>query len=176
MRTNRPSLTFARVRAACLANVAALAPQLVPGGRWTGDWYMVRVPWRDDRQPSLHISRTSARWWDRGYEGDDNGGTLIDLVVRLDRCSLAQAKDRLAGMLGLGPEVAAPVVARPVPRCPVCRHVWHRYSVDDMAAYDKRYCTVSLNMLGEPYPTRFARRLKQRCGPAGKLWEARAHA
>lgn len=190
IRRPRPTVSFAAVRDACLQHVTALAPQMLPGGRWQGDWYWAVVPWRDDRRGSLAISRTTARWRDWGYEDPDNGSTLIDLGARLWGCTAAEAKDRIAGMLGLVPEPAAvhgavPGPVRKPPRCVTCRHVWERFG-DDLAlrhdgggppdvaeAYDRRYCMAITDALEEPVPTRVARRRGRKCGTWGWLHEPR---
>ena len=160
---SHPRVSFAQVREAIAANIESVCSRLLPRGQWRGNWYWAYVPWRDDKSPSLRVSRTSARWWDSGMEESDNGSTLIDLVARLERCSVIEAKDRLASMLGLHGvkyEAAAP---RPKPKCIDCRHVWTRYN--------GRHCTVVLiGMLDEPLPTRTARRTGWVCGPFGKMY------
>lgn len=64
-----------------------------------GSWWKARVPWRDDKNPSLGVHQ-SGQWKDfsRGDRGD-----LVDLMARVDGCTIAEAAVRLAAMMGLQP-------------------------------------------------------------------------
>lgn len=48
-----------------------------------GYYGMYRSPMREDRTPSMKVDYTKNLWIDYGT---GNGGTLIDLVMRLERC------------------------------------------------------------------------------------------
>lgn len=183
--SRRPAFPFSAVRAEAFLRCRELCTRLVPRGVFRGDWYFAKVPWRADDTASLGISLTSGRWRDWGREGDD--GTFIDLLARLDGCSIGDAKDRLAALMGMSgdPQSWKPV-KRARPRCDACRRCWHRYDdtlalrpthhdgpPDAVEAYDKRYCTAVTDMAEEPIPTRVARMRRGRCGPDGKMFAAR---
>ena len=124
------------------------------------------MPWRNDRTPSLGVSLTTGLWRDWGRPGD--GGTVLDLVMRLDNCDLFSGRDILAGILGISdvPGDWRPR-ERPMPKCGDCRHVWKRYPTE-------WGCLMTPDPLTEePMPTVRARRQGWPCGPYGQLFEAR---
>lgn len=154
-------ISFDDVHQAIRNNLRTLGPSLIPGGTVKGNWYFVRVPWRDDSRASLGISLNANYWCDWGMPGDE--GSLIDLVTRLDSCDAITAKNTLAGLLGLDPQ--APSMPRPTrikPRCDQCSHAWQRYP-------GIRYCTLA-TLDDEPRETRLVRRQGQECGPYGALF------
>lgn len=53
-----------------------------------GYYGMYRSPMREDRTPSMKVDYTKNLWIDYGT---GNGGTLIDLVMRLERCDAGEA-------------------------------------------------------------------------------------
>lgn len=153
------------IKTAALAQIESLAPRLLPGGRRNGNWWVARCPWRDDRRPSLHLSLTTTYYRDYGAA---DGGTILDLVMRLDGCSLAEAADTLADMLGLAPSDTPRPVPPPPPSCGTCRHRWLRWPGARHA-----HCTaVLVPMLDEPVPCTTARRSGWACGPLGRLHTA----
>ena len=156
---------FGAVKDAAITQIKTLARELLPQGRCERNRWVSRVPWRDDKKPSLHVYYNTARFQDFG-EGD--GGTIVDLVMRLDACDQMRALETLEGLLGI--DRSKPRPARPaVPKCPQCAHCWRRYS--DEHAADLRYCTL-VTLEGEPVPTRLARRSGWGCGPTGKMFKA----
>lgn len=180
--TPRPTLTT--IRDACREHTETVALRLLPQLRRNGGWLVCKVPWREDTTASLGVSLTTGRWRDWGMPGDD--GTMLDLVMRLDGCSLLEARDRLAGILGLtGDVVVRPRVKPPRVSCKTCRHCWHRYVAGvwpvswraRRSGYagpaDMRYCTAVEMSDGEPAPTRLARRSGWACGKDGKMYEVR---
>lgn len=160
-----PPPDLATVKDAAIRNIRTLAPQIVPGGRINGQWYVARVPWRDDGKPSLYVSLTTGQYKDFARA---ESGTVIDLVMRADGCSLLEARDRLAVLLGIadGPRVRR--VRRVRPKCADCRHAWQRTPA-------ARYCLLLVDSVREePWPTRSVRRSGWACGPDGKLWEKKS--
>lgn len=153
---HKPS--FETVKAAAIAQIQTLAPRLVAGGKTEGNWYVARCPWRADNKPSLGISLTTARFWDRGMA---ETGTIVDLVMRLDNCTALEARDRLAKELGLADGMGIRYRPAKPPKCIGCVHCWQRYP-------SVRYCTA-VTLDDEPIPTRLARRNGWACGPTGKL-------
>ena len=148
--------------------IETLAPKLLPHGQRRGNWWVARCPWRDDKKPSLHLSLTTTYY--RDY-GTSDSGTILDLVMKLDGCSLAAAAETLAGLLGLTEATPRPKRPEP-PRCRTCAHAWDRF---DGARRDRYYCTaVTCFMTGEPQPIVLARRSGWACGPRARLHTQRA--
>ena len=153
------------IKTAALSQIESLAPRLLPDGKRAGNWWVARCPWRDDRRASLHLSLTTTYYRDWGDGGA--GGTILDLIMRLDSCSLQVAADTLADMLSLAsPEPGSERPVRPEPpNCATCRHLWVRWPGARHA-----HCTaVTVPMLQEPMHAAHARRSGQACGPLGKL-------
>lgn len=90
-------LPFAAIKAASPSFVDAFCQRYLPGAKKTGQWWKARVPWREDKTPSLGV-HASGRWKDfsRGDRGD-----LVDLLARIDGCALPEAAKRLAAMMGI---------------------------------------------------------------------------
>ncbi|MDR2950221.1 MAG: toprim domain-containing protein [Prevotella sp.] len=57
-----------------------------------GYYGMYRSPFRDDTNASLKVDYNKNLWIDFG---SNDGGTMIDLVMRINNCSLAQAMDEI---------------------------------------------------------------------------------
>lgn len=76
----------------------AFCQRYLPQGKLVGEWWLVRCPWREDKNPSLGVSIVSGKWKDfaKGDHGD-----LSDLLSRLDGCSTIDAAKRLAAMMGV---------------------------------------------------------------------------
>lgn len=90
-------IPFAAVKAASPSFVEAFCRRYIPDAKKHGSWWKARVPWREDKNPSLGI-HTSGNWKDfsRGDRGD-----LTDLLAKIDRCTPAEAALRLAAMMGI---------------------------------------------------------------------------
>ena len=80
-------LDFQAAKRQLTQDVLGWCQKNLPGGSVKGTWYLVRVPWRQDRTPSLGIHLQSGNWKDFGREGDR--GDIIDLAARVGRCSPA---------------------------------------------------------------------------------------
>ena len=156
---------FGAVRAAALAQIETFAAKLLPDGKRAGDRWVSRVPWRDDRKPSLCLWFNTGWWQDHGT--GDKGGP-IDLVMRLDGCDKMKALETLEGELGL--DATQQRFARPEPpKCSTCAHCWRRYDDDHVKGRAGAYCT-RLTLDDEPMPVASARRARE-CGAMGKLHE-----
>lgn len=157
------------IRAECLAQIEHLCVRLMPQGKRFGQWWKIRVPWRDDRDASLMVSFSSGRWQDWGTPGDS--GTMLDLVMRLDNCTLMEAGDTLAGLMGLSGDVEYKPVKQVVKRCKDCRHVWRRYP-KEYGRY-RYFCTRLVDFMhGDPVPLWLARNVRGECGKFGRWHEA----
>jgi hypothetical protein len=51
-----------------------------------------KAPWRDEKSPSLVVYHKQNRWWDFG---ETTGGTVIDLVMKLEDCDFKEACQKL---------------------------------------------------------------------------------
>lgn len=160
----QPRVHLADIKAAALSQIEVLAPRLLPQGRRVGSWWVALSPWRDDRRPSLHLSLTTTYYRDWGDAGV--GGTILDLVMRLDGCDLATAAATLADLLGLQPsDQPRPKPPPEPPSCVTCAHRWARWQGERHA-----HCAVVLvPMVDEPVLCRVARRSGWGCGPMGRL-------
>lgn len=47
-----------------------------------------KAPWRNEKSPSLVVYHKQNRWWDYGL---NEGGTSIDLVMKLEDCDFKEA-------------------------------------------------------------------------------------
>ena len=74
--------------------IRGLCERWLPGGTVKGDWWVVRVPWRADKTPSLGVSLTSGNWQDFGRPGDH--GDITALYQKLKGCSTAEAARAVA--------------------------------------------------------------------------------
>lgn len=167
------------IRAECKSQIESLCARLLPQGRRHGGWWKCHVPWRDDKDASLMVSFSSARWRDWGRPGDD--GTMLDLVMRLDNCSLMDAKDTLADLLGMGGDVEYKPTVQVKKSCKDCRHLWRRFPKDvhnwftgrtHKVTGDRYFCTLCVDfMFGDPKPLSLARHPRGECGTFGTLHE-----
>lgn len=156
------SPSFDEVKDAALASIESLCRRLLPQGRVKGNSYISRVPWRTDKQPSLSVLLKNATWKDWGA---DEGGSIIDLVMRLENCSAVQARDTLAEMLSLKASGPRPKPAEPK-SCAGCAYLWKRFPTAD-------YCTRCVDTLNEePLPIQKARAYHGECGPKATLHQA----
>jgi DNA primase len=78
--------------------IEAICKDWLPDGKKQGGWWVVKCPWREDKDPSLGVSLTTGRWQDfaRGDHGD-----MMDLSMKLYGGTLAETIDGFAEMLGL---------------------------------------------------------------------------
>lgn len=161
-------IPFEAVRAESLRQIETLCARLLPQGKRFGHWWKCRVPWRDDATASLMVSFTSGRWRDWGREGDN--GTMIDLVMRLDNCTLMEAKDAVAALLGMSGDVEYKPTVQVKKKCKECRWLWRRYGPECKA---HRYfcCRVIDFSFQEPVPLAYARHPRGECGTYGRLHE-----
>lgn len=89
---------FKAVKAKSPSFAKTFCRRYLSSGKCVGDWWIVSTPWREDKNPSLGICLTSGNWKDFA-RGD--GGDLADLLAKIDRCSITEAADRLARMMGI---------------------------------------------------------------------------
>lgn len=91
------TLPFLAVKAASPSFVDSFCLRYLPGAKKHGSWWKARVPWREDKNPSLGV-HVSGQWKDfsRGDRGD-----ITDLFARIEGCSNAEAVQRLAAMMGV---------------------------------------------------------------------------
>ena len=93
-------MDFDAINVAALRNARSLLPELLRGGRFEGDEYVVRNPRRDDKTPgSFKINSRTGVWKD--FATGDGGGDLISLVAYVDGISQGEAARRIAERLGL---------------------------------------------------------------------------
>lgn len=80
------------------SHIEALCKAWLPDGKRQGNWYVCKVPWREDRSPSLGVSLSTGRWKDfaSGEHGD-----MIDLSMKLFGDSLHETLKGFAEMLGM---------------------------------------------------------------------------
>lgn len=78
------NVDFRAAHAKLARDVPGFCAHYLPGGAIRGDWYLVRVPWRQDRTPSLGVSMTTGFWKDFGRH---EGGDLPGLIARLEHRS-----------------------------------------------------------------------------------------
>lgn len=62
-----------------------------PAKEYSG-YGMYRSPFRDDSTPSLKVDHTRNLWYDFG---SDEGGSIIDLVMKMDGCTFNEAMEHL---------------------------------------------------------------------------------
>jgi len=52
-----------------------------------------KAPWRNEKSPSLVVYHKQNRWWDFG---ENAGGTVVDLVMKLEDCDFKEAISKLS--------------------------------------------------------------------------------
>lgn len=170
------SIPFSAVRDESLRQIETLCSRLLPQGRRFGGWWKCKVPWRDDRTASLMVSFSSGRWRDWGRPGDD--GTMIDLVMKLDGCTVMEAKDRVAALLGMSGDVEYKPTTQAVKSCRDCRWLWRRFTTGCepgtfLVDVERFLCTRVVEPVNmEPMDLRYARNQRGECGKYGRLHEA----
>jgi putative DNA primase/helicase len=98
----RPPRDFAGVARVALGAVASVLAHWLPGGQRRGREYLALNPNRSDaRVGSFSVNTETGAWADFAGDSDDRGGDLVALVAFVDRCTQAEAADRLAAFLGL---------------------------------------------------------------------------
>ena len=76
----RHPIDFDGIKAVALRSARQLLQELLPGGKFQGDEYVVRNPLRNDRHPgSFKINYRTGVWKD--FATGDGGGDLISLVA-----------------------------------------------------------------------------------------------
>lgn len=91
-------LPFAAVKAAAPTFAEQFCRQFLPTGKKTGGWWIARVPWRADKNPSLGVSLKTGKWQDFSL-GDH--GDMVDLLCRIDGIDNTESVKRLAAMMGV---------------------------------------------------------------------------
>jgi hypothetical protein len=77
-------IDFDAIKGAALQIAHSLLPELLPGGRFEGNEYVVRNPRHNDRSPgSFKINSKTGIWKD--FATDEGGADLIALGARPDR-------------------------------------------------------------------------------------------
>jgi len=91
---------FDGINAAALRSARQLLQELVPGGQFQGDEYVVRNPLRNDQHPgSFKINWKKGEWGD--FAIGESGGDLISLVAYLGGISQVNAAGELAARFGI---------------------------------------------------------------------------
>src|SRR3954464_6157294 len=98
-------IDFPRINNAALPVLPALVRRWLPNGRQRGNEYLALNPNRADRHPgSFSINLRTGRWSD--FATRDRGGDIVSLAAYLFDISQVDAARRLAGMLGIPPEIS----------------------------------------------------------------------
>src|SRR6516164_9208476 len=108
----RHPIDFDGIKAAALRSAHQLLQELLPGGKFQGDEYVVRNPLRNDQHPgSFKINWKTGEWSD--FAIGESGGDLTSLVAYLRGISQVDAVRELAAKIGIPvPKLyAAPVSA-----------------------------------------------------------------
>src|SRR5262249_19008393 len=96
----RHPIDFDGIKAAALRSARQLLQQLLPGGKFQGDEYVVRNPLRNDQHPgSFKINCKTGEWGD--FAIGKSGGDLISLVAYLGGISQVDAARELAATVGI---------------------------------------------------------------------------
>lgn len=168
-----PKPSFAAVKQAAHDNLETLCSRLLPHGKREGEWWRSKVPWRAGDGRNLAVSLTSGIWRDWARPGEE--GDIFQLLSRIDNCSEVQARDQIAGILGLGdvPDGWKPAPAPAAPKCKDCKHAYLR-RIPHPWVWCCGITVLDDGERPESVPTRVARRSAWKCGPAGRLFERRA--
>ena len=96
----RHPIDFDGIKAVALRSARQLLQQLLPGGKFQGDEYVVRNPLRNDQHPgSFKINWKVGEWSD--FAIGKSGGDLISLVAYLRGISQVDAAGELAAKFGI---------------------------------------------------------------------------
>lgn len=107
-----PRVEFPDVKAASLRSLESIIAWLLPGGKRTGNEWVVRNPTRVDAKPgSFSVNMRTGVWKD--FSTDEGGADMIDLYAYLKGGTNVQAKDALADFLGV--QAGQQRVASPAP-------------------------------------------------------------
>ena len=94
----RHPIDFDGIKAVALRSARQLLQELLPGGKFQGDEYVVRNPLRNDRHPgSFKINYRTGVWKD--FATGDGGGDLISLVAFVRGSTQGDAARELADKL-----------------------------------------------------------------------------
>lgn len=93
----RDPIPFASINARATAVAAQLCQRWLPTGHRSGQWWLARCPWREDKTPSLGVSLTTGNWKDFAM-GDH--GDWVDLFMRLYGGDKANAAESIAIIVG----------------------------------------------------------------------------
>jgi hypothetical protein len=96
----RHPIDFDGINAVALRSARQLLQELLPGGKFQGDEYVVRNPLRNDQHPgSFKINWKTGEWSD--FAIGKSGGDLISLVAYLRGISQGDALRELAAKVGI---------------------------------------------------------------------------
>ena len=96
----RHPIDFDGINAVALRSARQLLQELLPGGKFQGDEYVVRNPLRNDQHPgSFKINWKKGEWGD--FAIGESGGDLISLVAYLGGNSQVDAARELAARFGI---------------------------------------------------------------------------
>ena len=96
----RHPIDFDGIKAVALRSARQLLQQLLPGGKFQGDEYVVRNPLRNDQHAgSFQINWKTGQWGD--FAIGESGGDLISLVAYLRGLSQVDAARELAAKFGI---------------------------------------------------------------------------
>lgn len=96
----RHPIDFDGINAVALRSAPQLLQELLPGGKFQKDEYVVRNPLRNDQHPgSFKINRKTGEWSD--FAIGKSGGDLISLVAYLRGISQVDAARELAAEVGI---------------------------------------------------------------------------
>lgn len=166
--------SFAAVREAAHANLEGLYARILPHGKREGEWWRCKTPWRNGDGKNLAASLTTGQWRDWARPGDQ--GDIFELMRRIDGCSVVEAKDRLASLLGIAdiPSDWKPPEKPSAPRCGGCKHNYLRRIPTPMTWCCNATVLDTGDEVPQAVPSADARRPGRPCGPTGKLFQARA--
>ena len=101
------AIDFRGINAAALRNGREFVQGLLPGGKFSGNEYVVKNPRRDDRAPgSFKINIRTGVWKD--FASGEGGADLISLVAYNDNIGQGEAARKLAHRLGIEPHNVSP--------------------------------------------------------------------
>jgi hypothetical protein len=93
-------IDFVAINEAALRVAGSFLKELLPGGKFVGQEYVVKNPKRDDQSPgSFTINSKTGVWKD--FATDDGGGDFVSLHAYVWHCGQSVAACRLAAKLGV---------------------------------------------------------------------------